>query len=88
MPHRPASHSVLTISAVSYVAERIWPGTQSALAVTIGLGSHLLRDLAHDTGKAFLISTHDLELAARAERALYLKGGSLVREEVLKVTHS
>lgn len=54
MPHRPASHSVLTISAVSYVAERIWPGTQSALAVTIGLGSHLLRDLATGGAPLFL----------------------------------
>ncbi|GAB5603210.1 ABC transporter ATP-binding protein [Thermus sp. FJN-A] len=38
--------------------------------------------------RTLILVTHDLELAARAERALYLKGGSLVREEVLKVTHS
>jgi iron complex transport system ATP-binding protein len=33
---------------------------------------HLLRDLAHDTGKAFLISTHDLELALRLADELWL----------------
>lgn len=33
---------------------------------------HLLRDLAHDTGKAFLVSTHDLELALRFADALWL----------------
>lgn len=46
MPERPASHSLLTVSVVSYAAERLWPGTQSGLALTLGLGSHLLRDLA------------------------------------------
>ena len=54
MPQRPASHSVLTVSAVTYVAERLWPGTQSGLAVTIGLGSHLLRDLATGGAPLFL----------------------------------
>ena len=54
MPTRPASHSVLTVSAISYVAERFWPGTQSALAVTLGLGSHLLRDLATGGAPLFL----------------------------------
>jgi iron complex transport system ATP-binding protein len=33
---------------------------------------HLLRDLAHDTGRAFLISTHDLELALRFADELWL----------------
>ncbi len=33
---------------------------------------HLLRDLAHDTGKAFLISTHDLELALHLADELWL----------------
>lgn len=33
---------------------------------------HVLRDLAHDTGKAFLVSTHDLELALRFADALWL----------------
>lgn len=54
MPNRPASHSVLTVSAVTYIAERLWPGTQSGLAVTIGLGSHLLRDLATGGAPLFL----------------------------------
>jgi membrane-bound metal-dependent hydrolase YbcI (DUF457 family) len=54
MPARPASHSLLTVSAISYVAERISPGTQSALAVTLGLGSHLLRDLATGGAPLFI----------------------------------
>ncbi|PJF46560.1 MAG: ABC transporter ATP-binding protein [Candidatus Thermofonsia Clade 3 bacterium] len=36
---------------------------------------HLLRDLAHQTGRALLISTHDLELALRYADALWLMGG-------------
>lgn len=35
---------------------------------------HLLRDLAHDTGRAFLVSTHDLELALCFADALWLMG--------------
>lgn len=54
MPTRPASHSLLTVSAITYAAERIWPGTQSALAVTLGLGSHLLRDLATGGAPLFI----------------------------------
>lgn len=54
MPHRPASHSVLTIGAVSYVAERAWPGTQTDLGLVLGLGSHLLRDLATGGAPLFI----------------------------------
>ncbi|MCS6868789.1 ABC transporter ATP-binding protein [Thermus sp.] len=36
--------------------------------------------------RTLILVTHDLELAARADRVLHLKGGRLVREEVLKVT--
>jgi hypothetical protein len=54
MPARPASHSVLTVGVISYIAERISPGTQSALAVTLGLGSHLLRDLATGGAPLFI----------------------------------
>lgn len=54
MPHRPPSHSVITIGASTYVAERIWPGSQSALALLLGLGSHLLRDLATGGAPLFL----------------------------------
>ncbi len=54
MPHRPASHSVLTVSAVTYAAERLWPGTPTGLALSIGLGSHLLRDLATGGAPLFL----------------------------------
>lgn len=54
MPNRPASHSILTVGAVTYAAERFWPGTQSGLAVTVGLGSHLLRDLATGGAPLFL----------------------------------
>lgn len=54
MPERPASHSLLTVSIVSYAAERLWPGTQSGLALTLGLGSHLLRDLATGGAPLFI----------------------------------
>jgi hypothetical protein len=54
MPQRPASHSVLTIGIVTYAAERLWPGTQSALAIMLGLGSHLLRDLATGGAPLFI----------------------------------
>ncbi|MFN4294812.1 MAG: ABC transporter ATP-binding protein [Thermoflexales bacterium] len=36
---------------------------------------HLLRDLAHQTGRALLLSTHDLELALRFADTLWLMGG-------------
>ncbi|MCC6934907.1 MAG: metal-dependent hydrolase [Thermomicrobiales bacterium] len=54
MPERPASHSLLTVGIVSYTAERLWPGTQSGLALALGLGSHLLRDLATGGAPLFL----------------------------------
>jgi len=54
MPHRPASHSVLTVGIVSYAVERFWPGTQSGLAIVLGLGSHLLRDLATGGAPLFI----------------------------------
>lgn len=42
--------------------------------------------LLFETGKerTLILVTHDLELAARAERILYLKGGRLAREEVVQ----
>ena len=54
MPNRPASHSVLTVGIVSYAVERVWPGTQSGLAIVLGLGSHLLRDLATGGAPLFI----------------------------------
>lgn len=54
MPHRPASHSVITVGIASYAAERLWPGTQTGLALTLGLGSHLLRDLATGGAPLFI----------------------------------
>ncbi|MDQ3549303.1 MAG: metal-dependent hydrolase [Chloroflexota bacterium] len=54
MPTRPASHSVLTVGIVSYAVERLWPGTQSGLAIVLGLGSHLLRDLATGGAPLFI----------------------------------
>lgn len=54
MPNRPASHSMATIGIGSYAFERMWPGTQSGLAITLGLGSHLLRDLATGGAPLFL----------------------------------
>lgn len=54
MPTRPASHSVLTVGIASYAVERFWPGTQSGLAMVLGLGSHLLRDLATGGAPLFI----------------------------------
>ncbi len=54
MPNRPASHSVLTVGIVSYAVERAWPGTQSGLSIVLGLGSHLLRDLATGGAPLFI----------------------------------
>jgi hypothetical protein len=39
---------------VSYAVERAWPGTQSGLAIVLGLGSHLLRDLATGGAPLFI----------------------------------
>lgn len=38
----------------------------------------LIRELSRDTGVAFLIATHNLELAAKADRILTIKDGLLV----------
>ena len=54
MPHRPASHSVVTVGSVSYLAARVWPGTQTDLGIVLGLGSHLLRDLATGGAPLFI----------------------------------
>lgn len=54
MQHRPASHSVVTVGAVAYVAERASPGTQTDLGMVLGLGSHLLRDLATGGAPLFI----------------------------------
>jgi membrane-bound metal-dependent hydrolase YbcI (DUF457 family) len=54
MPTRPASHSVITIGAVAYLVERVWPDTQTDLGIVLGLGSHLLRDLATGGAPLFI----------------------------------
>lgn len=54
MPHRPASHSVITVGVVSYLAARVWPDTQTDLGLVLGLGSHLLRDLATGGAPLFI----------------------------------
>lgn len=54
MPTRPASHSVLTIGAVAYLVERVYPNTQTDLGIVLGLGSHLLRDLATGGAPLFI----------------------------------
>lgn len=40
----------------------------------------ILLGLAHDTGKCVIVVTHDLELAARADQTLYMRGGVLQTE--------
>jgi hypothetical protein len=54
MPNRPASHSVLAIGSLAYLTERLQPGRQTELAVTLGLGSHLLRDLVTGGAPLFM----------------------------------
>ena len=56
MPSRPASHSVLAIGSLAYVTERLQPGRHTELAVTLGLGSHLLRDLVTGGAPLFMPS--------------------------------
>jgi hypothetical protein len=53
MPHRPASHSVLTPLVIAALAERWRPEQHFGLAALVGLSSHLLRDLG--TGGAPLL---------------------------------
>lgn len=67
MPQRPASHSVLTIGLMTYLAERAWPGTQTELALALGLGSHLVRDIA--TGGAPLFIPRRIVQVARPRAA-------------------
>jgi membrane-bound metal-dependent hydrolase YbcI (DUF457 family) len=54
MPSRPASHSVLTLSALAYLAGKAWPGARTELAIGLGLGSHFLRDLATGGAPLFI----------------------------------
>lgn len=76
MPGRPPSHSVLTLGALTYMAERAWPGTQSDLSIALGLGSHLIRDLA--TGGAPLFIPRRIVAAARPQAAVMIVGLGLV----------
>lgn len=43
----------------------------------------LLFDLNHEAGTTLVLVTHDLELAARTQRILRLKGGALVSDEAV-----
>jgi membrane-bound metal-dependent hydrolase YbcI (DUF457 family) len=46
MPSRPPTHSLGAMIALAWLVERIAPGKRLWLAVSLGVGSHLLRDLA------------------------------------------
>ncbi|MFW6074563.1 MAG: metal-dependent hydrolase [Chloroflexota bacterium] len=72
MSRRPASHSVLTIGLTTYLAERAWPGTQTELALTLGLGSHLVRDIA--TGGAPLFIPRRVVEVARPHSLMMMVG--------------
>jgi hypothetical protein len=72
MPHRPPSHSLLTLGALTYVSERAWPGSQTELAIALGLGSHLLRDLA--TGGAPIFLPRQIVEMARPSVAFMMVG--------------
>jgi len=56
MARRPASHSVLAVGGLAYLTSRLEPGRQTELAVTLGLGSHLLRDLVTGGAPLFMPS--------------------------------
>jgi putative ABC transport system ATP-binding protein len=43
----------------------------------------LLFDLNHEAGTTLVVVTHDLELAAKTQRILHLKGGTLVADEAV-----
>jgi putative ABC transport system ATP-binding protein len=43
----------------------------------------LLFDLNHEAGTTLVVVTHDLELAAKTQRILHLKGGALVSDEAV-----
>ncbi|MEZ4520544.1 MAG: metal-dependent hydrolase [Thermomicrobiales bacterium] len=73
MPKRPATHSVLAVGGLAYVAERVEPGRQTELAVTLGLGSHLLRDLITGGAPLFMPS-HIVEIARH--RGLFMMMGT------------
>jgi len=72
MPHRPPSHSLLTLGALTYFSERAWPGSQTELAIALGLGSHLLRDLA--TGGAPIFLPRQVVEMARPSVAFMIVG--------------
>jgi membrane-bound metal-dependent hydrolase YbcI (DUF457 family) len=46
MPSRPPTHSLGAMIALAWLVERLAPGKRLWLAVSLGVGSHLLRDLA------------------------------------------
>jgi membrane-bound metal-dependent hydrolase YbcI (DUF457 family) len=46
MPSRPPTHSLGAMLTLAWVTEKIAPGKRLWLAVMLGIGSHLLRDLA------------------------------------------
>lgn len=46
MPSRPPTHSLGAMILLAWTAERLAPGNRLWLAVMLGIGSHLLRDLA------------------------------------------
>lgn len=72
MPQRPATHSVLAVGGLAYLAERLAPGRQTELAVTLGLGSHLLRDLVTGGAPLFMPS-HIVEI--QKHRGLFMMAG-------------
>jgi membrane-bound metal-dependent hydrolase YbcI (DUF457 family) len=46
MPARPPTHSLGAMVALAWAVERFAPGKRLWLAVSLGIGSHLLRDLS------------------------------------------
>jgi membrane-bound metal-dependent hydrolase YbcI (DUF457 family) len=46
MPSRPPTHSLGAMILLAWTAERMAPGKRLWLAVLLGIGSHLLRDLS------------------------------------------
>jgi membrane-bound metal-dependent hydrolase YbcI (DUF457 family) len=46
MPSRPPTHSFVALLLAAWSIERLRPGRRLWLAISLGIGSHLLRDLA------------------------------------------
>ncbi len=94
MPSRPPTHSLGAMLALAWAVERMAPGKRLWLAVLLGIGSHLLRDLA--TGGAPLwhprrVITWPVPAVFASLTLLTVAGwflaGMPIREQPLRIRH-